>query len=249
MKTRYWLSTIILFCAGALIYRFVYAYSFLGVVLGMIAVCVLLFGIISRLRVNFPRGMKWARLILWLLIVLVVIGAVITGGLLLKTAKGAENPATEYVIVLGAGVNGTKPSTSLRERLTAAKAYLEQYPNAVAVLSGGQGENEDITEAQCMYDWLIAAGIAQERLYKEEKSTSTKENLQFSLALLEETFGEKPTRVAVVSNEFHLLRADILAEREGITVLGVPAITGNRFFFCTMVLREICGVWAEWVFG
>ena len=249
MKMRYWLSAIVFFCAGALIYRLIYAYSFLGVVLGMIAVCILLFGCISRLRVNFPRAMKWARRILWLLIILALIGAVITGGFLLKASKGADNPEADYVIVLGAGVNGTKPSASLHERLTAVKAYLEKYPRAVAVLSGGQGENEDITEAQCMYDWLTNAGVDKTRLLMETKSTSTKENLQFSLALIEETYGEKPATVAVVSNEFHLLRADILADRQGIAMLGVPAKTGNRFFFCTMLLREICGVWAELVFG
>ncbi len=74
----------------------------------------------------------------------------------------------DYLVVLGAGVNGRTPSLSLLNRLTAAEAWLQDNPNGKAILSGGQGPGEDISEAGAMYQWLTEHGIAAERLYKEE---------------------------------------------------------------------------------
>ena len=100
-----------------------------------------------------------------------------------------------------------------------------------------------------MYRWLTAAGIAPERLRKEEKSTSTEENLRFSLALIEAETGIRPDTVAVVSSEYHLCRAALLAKREGARALGVPAPTTNRVYFAQMLLREACGVWYTLLLG
>ena len=107
-------------------------------------------------------------------------------GLLLVTAESAlmvraavnappeDVPVT--VVVLGCLVRGTSPSKSMRQRLNAAQRFLNEHPDAVCVLSGGQGEDEEIAEADCMYRELTAAGIAPERLYREDRSTSTREN-------------------------------------------------------------------------
>ena len=100
-----------------------------------------------------------------------------------------------------------------------------------------------------MYDWLTENGIDPGRLRKEEQATTTEENIRNSLDLLEQETGTRPGTVAVVSSAYHLRRASLLARREGLTMLGVPASTRNPFFFCNMFLREICGVWYTLVFG
>ena len=86
-----------------------------------------------------------------------------------------EKPDTEVpvVIVLGAQVKGTRPSRALERRLKKAEAFLKEHPDTLAVLSGGQGEGEDITEAQCMYDWLTEHGIASRGLILEERSNGS----------------------------------------------------------------------------
>ena len=94
-----------------------------------------------------------------------------------------------------------------------------------------------------MYDWLVARDISPERLWIEDKATSTEENLRFSLDLIEAETGTRPDTVAVISAEYHLARASLLAKQEGITMLGYAAKSTNRFFLCNMYLREICGVW------
>ena len=87
----------------------------------------------------------------------------------------------DYIIVLGAHVNGTRLSKALLERARRALEYLEKNPGTKAVLSGGQGEGESISEAQAMSIYLQEHGISSDRLIMEDRSTNTKENLDFSL--------------------------------------------------------------------
>ena len=131
----------------------------------------------------------------------------------------------DAVIVLGAGVNGTEPSLSLRTRLDKALDYLEDHPDIPVVLTGGTGYGEEISEAQCMYDYLTERGVEPERLILEDQAADTAENFAFSRELLAEA-GVDPAEdtVAVVSNDFHLARAELIARRQGYgDVAGIPA--------------------------
>lgn len=112
-----------------------------------------------------------------------------------------------------AKVNRVGPSVSLWDRICAAYTYLDEHPNVVAVLSGGQGTDEPITEAECMYRELVNLGIDPQRLWMEEDATSTWENLNFSLDLIEEKTGERPQKLGVLSSEYHLYRASGLQKR------------------------------------
>ena len=132
--------------------------------------------------------------------------------------------AADAVIVLGAGVNGTQPSLALKTRLDAALAYAMKYPGIPLVLTGGQGYGEEISEAECMYRYLVARGVEPERLLLEDQARDTEENFRFSKAVLEENgYDTAQITVAVVSNDFHLCRAEILARREGLAPTGVGA--------------------------
>lgn len=243
MHRRYWMPAVVLLLLGLIFYFGVYAYGFTGVLLCLAAAGVAVFGAVDALKGRFPRAMKHLHRMLCVGLALVLLAAVGTGIWIGVCASGSENIAEDYVIVLGAGVNVTAPSQSLRERLEAAQAYLEAYPEAVCILSGGQGDYEDITEAQCMFNWLTERGIDKERLRMEEQAGNTEENLAFSLALIEAETGMRPARAAVISSEYHLLRAELLGRQQGISLSGYPAHTENRIFFCNMFLREICGVW------
>ena len=151
---------------------------------------------------------------------------------------------TDAVVVLGAGVNGTTPSMALRTRLDAALDYLEQHPDIPAVLTGGQGYGEDITEAQCMYENMVAAGIDPARLSLEEQSTDTAENLRFSRALIPEG-----ASVGLVTNNFHIFRA--LATARHVSALnfsGIPA-PSTGYGFTHYAMREFFAVGAGLIKG
>ena len=93
------------------------------------------------------------------------------------TAKPSENAT---VVVLGCRAYGSRPSIMLASRLDAAYEYLTEHPDAICIVSGGQGPDESMPEAECMYLYLTEKGIAPERIYQENRSTSTRENLLFS---------------------------------------------------------------------
>jgi uncharacterized SAM-binding protein YcdF (DUF218 family) len=166
---------------------------------------------------------------------------------IVAAARTDRRPEAPYLIVLGAGVNGVRPSLSLLNRLEAAKRYLEAWPETVAVLSGGQGPGEDITEAECMRRWLLDAGISGERLVKEAHSASTYENLENALALIAETGGDPGGRVAVLSSEYHLYRAKYLAKRLGADPVGVAARTSYPVLMVNYFIREAFAVTLLWI--
>lgn len=187
--------------------------------------------------------------LLLIFLILGVLAAAVTGGYILKAAHPASLPQCDVAVVLGAGVHGSVPSLALSERVQAAYGYLTANPAAVAVLTGGQGPGEDITEAACMYRELVHLGIDEKRLYLEEAATSTIENLRFSMALLEAETGSRPARIAIISSEYHLFRACLFAKSLGLEASGVPAHTHWLILRLNYYLREIVAVWKFFVLG
>ena len=141
----------------------------------------------------------------------------------------------DAVIVLGAGVNGETPSMALQSRVNAAADYLEKHPGVPAVLSGGQGPGERITEAEAMRRAL--EGRVDNPLLLEDRSTSTAENFRFSKALLEER-GLGTGTVAVVTNDFHCFRSHMIAQRQGLNIIDVPAELPWWWLTANYYLRE-----------
>ena len=152
-------------------------------------------------------------------------------------------------MVLGCLVRSSGPSASLWDRIYAARDYLEGHPDVIAILSGGKGSDEPMTEAQCMYDQLVKLGISPERLWLEDKATSTWENIQFSLDLIERRTGTRPTKLGILSSEYHLFRATMFAHDLGIEAVGIPARTSKTSQAINHFMREVAGVWHYIILG
>ena len=165
---------------------------------------------------------------------------------ILYTALTAAESDAPYVIVLGAAVYGETPSISLRHRCDRAREHLKANPAAVAVLSGGQGEGEDISEAECMGRYLKSKGVNEGRMLLEDRSTSTLENLTFSKQAIEQAGGD-PSRVAIVSSSYHLYRACRMASALGMEADGLRSADGCPVYMAGMYLREALAVWKLWV--
>ncbi|MEG0384962.1 MAG: YdcF family protein [Solibacillus sp.] len=161
---------------------------------------------------------------------------------------GFENKASgenEYVIILGAKVNpGGVPSLTLANRLQVAADYLHNYPHVIAIVSGGQGADEDRTESSVMKEYLLAEGIASKRILVEDEATSTYENLLYSKRLLP----EEVTEVTIISNDFHLRRASYLAEKIGFQV-DVLAAPTPKIVETKMRLRERLALLKTFILG
>lgn len=126
-----------------------------------------------------------------------------------------------YAIILGAKVNGETPSLTLRYRLEEALTYAETYPDVKFILSGGQGPDEDISEGEAMRQFLVERGVAEERLLLETESTSTYENLLYSKKLLPEDVNA----VTIITSDFHLTRARLIADNLELETDALPAKT------------------------
>lgn len=146
----------------------------------------------------------------------------------------AEAQSADYLIVLGCGVDGERPSLMLQSRIDTAENFLKAHPNVVAVLSGGQGPGEDITEAEAMRRALVAAGIDESRLLLEETSTDTIRNISNSLDII----GRDSGKVAILSNDFHLYRARVIARHEGVDAATVCAATPRVDLSLVYHIRE-----------
>lgn len=167
---------------------------------------------------------------------------------IVKATVDKPDPGADYIIVLGAAVYGVEPSITLQHRLEGAARYLDENPEAKAVASGGQGAGEDISEAECMRRYLTEHGIAPERIFIEDQSTSTKENLAFSKAVIK-TDGGDVSNVAVVSSGYHLYRAKKMASMLGMHATGVAGSDGYPIYMFGMYLREAAAVLKLWIFG
>ena len=169
---------------------------------------------------------------------------------IIKNARTDRDPGRDYLIVLGAAVYKDQPSLTLIRRLEGALDYLETYPDSVAIVSGGMGPGETVTEAQAMYDWLIAAGVDPARVLTEPKASSTEENLKFSFDIIRSRGDEPAGKVAIVSSAYHLYRAKCLAAKLGVPdAAGVAAPWGYFFVMLNYFIREAFGVTHLWVFG
>lgn len=189
------------------------------------------------------RG-KQPRRWLSVLLTLVLIGTfffAIMFGLVMVGAHDVIRGNPQVMIVLGCRVMpGGEPSILLQDRLDTALDYLDDHPDMTVVVSGGQGSNEPTSEAACMADYLEEHGVDSDQILLEDQSSNTKENLIYSRELLEE-HGIVVLRdeVLVVSNGFHLTRAQMLAERYGYkSVSALAAPTSHIPSRIQMYIRE-----------
>ena len=180
------------------------------------------------------RGMS--ALLFVALVVLAAAGSRVVAGMNAQPETGLD-----CVIVLGAQVRGERPSRALRRRLDRAAEYARENPDTFLILSGGQGPDEGISEAECMRRYLTKQGIPEERLRIEDRSTSTRENLIFSAEFLD----KETDRVGIVTNNFHIYRAMMLARGQGYAhVSGIPA-SADPGMQPHNVLRESLALLAE----
>ncbi|MCR5808670.1 MAG: YdcF family protein [Clostridiales bacterium] len=170
----------------------------------------------------------------------------VTTALILKNSSMPEDGA-DALIVLGGGIRGTSPTLTLKYRLDAAYDYLERNPDTTAVVSGGKGPDEAVSEASVMYEYLVRRGIAKERILVEDASTSTKENFEFSQRLIESELGEGK-RTVFVTTRFHVFRSERTAKRIGLEAEGVPA-KGVWYLVPNDYLRECLAIVGYFLMG
>lgn len=191
---------------------------------------------------HFPRWFK--RIFVSIVCVLGVIFLIVEGCIISGfSEKGPEG--LDYLIVLGAQMKASGPSKALQYRLDEAIRYLEENPDTRVIVSGGQGSDEHISEAQGMYNYLVEKGIESSRITLEDQSRNTFQNLTFSAEFLD----KENDSVGVVSNNFHVFRATKIARKAGYENVWGIAAKGEPFLQYNNLMREFFGVMKDFLFG
>ena len=224
-------------------------YSFTALVCLLLIALILFYAFFPLLGAKFP---KFTKITLRVCTAVLCVGLLIAGlteAVIVKYSFGDPKEDVSYMVVLGAKVRSNGPSVSLWDRIYGARDYLEAHEDVIAVVSGGQGPDEPMTEARAMYEALVDLGIPPERIWLEERATSTWENINFSLDLIEAATGTRPEKIGVLSSEYHLFRASLLTEKCGVEFVGIPAETSRFSQKVNHFMREIAGVWHYLILG
>ncbi|MDF2541212.1 MAG: hypothetical protein K0S47_930 [Herbinix sp.] len=210
-----------------------------GIACILAAICI---RYLDQKEIVIPKLLK--GLVITGIILGVVVFSLLEGNLLYHANQKPDTEA-KYLIVLGAQVKGTRVSKSLQKRLDAAWKYLNDNPETIAIVSGGQGTGEDITEAEAMKEYLLSKGIDEKRILKEDQSTNTYENIHFSMKIIE----NDTESVVIVTNGFHIFRALQIAKKQGLSnVTGLSAPT-DKILFINYYIREAAAVLKDGLFG
>ena len=171
--------------------------------------------------------------ILFILFIIVLVIFLVCEGLIISKMHIKEKNDLDYIIVLGAQVYKDRPSSVLKYRLDRAITYLNENPNALCIVSGGKGENEPFSEGYGMKEYLVNNNINENRIIIEDKSKSTKENLINSNKII----NDKTKTIGIVTNNFHMYRALLIAKKENINAYGVVA-SSKALYLPNNLLRE-----------
>ena len=199
----------LLYCVGIGLFGGFGSYFFL--IWGVIGVFCAAWAWVLTHRNVYDRIPGWLHITFRSLVVAGVVFLLIIEGMICSRFHATAQPGADYVIILGAQWKTSGPSYVLQKRLDKAVEYLNANPETKVIVSGGQGYNEPISEAEGMKGYLEAAGIDTERILMEDASTNTTQNLIFSGELL----NKSEDRVVVITNNFHMFRALAIAGKQG----------------------------------
>ena len=204
------------------------------------AFCIVRFSIVEKsIRTGKPLPFSEKSIKIFRIIVAVGLTIFLAGETIICTGafeKGEDG--LQCIIVLGAKVNGTKPSGALSQRIWTAAEYLERNPACVCIATGGKGEDEGLSEAGCIKENLLRLGIAEDRIILEEKADDTRTNLLYSLPLVPAGI----EKVGLVTNDFHVFRALANARKlSDIEFSGIPA-KSTPYGFVHYAVREFFAV-------
>ncbi len=239
-----------------IILKFIFPHlSFLMVFLCFCGMCSLVYGLLLHFEKSENNTVsiisKVFRYTALFFIALFLITQVFIQSKIIFSIKTTDEEC-DYILVLGSGLEKTKLTRTGIARADAAIEYMNKYPNCTAILCGGQGKGELITEAQALYNYMVNKSIDPTRLICETKSTDTTENINYAVELIKQRGSiEDGTKVAVVTNDFHLYRSMLIMKKAGIkNAYSINAPTPKISFMLMHIslhLREYFSVILEYL--
>lgn len=230
---------VLYFITCMLVYKMVVNFTSFFLLVGLLLI---IFGIVKcKIDSNSNLIIRIAVKIIKVFFSLVLISFILVEGSIIFSANVNDNKEPDYIMVLGCGLYGKNMLTPQYQRAETALVYIKEHPKAKIVVSGGQGPLETISEAEAYKIYFVKNGVKAEDIIEESKSKTTMENMRYTADILKKVDGRKNLRIAVVTSNYHLLRAKFLAKRCGFTAEGVPAPVQN-LLLPNFAVREYFGV-------
>ncbi len=198
---------------------------------------------ISLNKIAYRKNERWLNILCKIyrnLVIVFVISFFLIEGIIIfninqfKEVKYIEK--LDYMIVLGAGIDGYKVGETLKSRLDEALKYYELNKSVDIIVSGGQGKDEITSEAEAMYRYLVEKGVNPNQIIKEDKATTTLENIIFSKEILKNR-NDEDKKVLIVTSEFHLYRSMLIANILDVKNEGLSSYTPFKIRV-NYILRE-----------
>lgn len=227
----------ILFYTG-LSNKFAFIWPILGLALWIVA-------FVSYKTGGFLRSApSWFRIAVLGILIFGLMFFFFIEGMILSGFIGTPKSQQGYIIVLGAQMKEEGPSNTLKKRLDKAIEYLVDNEETKVIVTGGQGSDEPVTEAQGMFDYLVENGVAADRIIMEDQSYNTHENLMNSKDLI-----PQGANIGIVTSDFHMFRAYAIAKKEGYhNITGIPAAS-EGFLMINNLAREFLAVCKDYIVG
>ncbi|PDZ94718.1 hypothetical protein CON36_32270 [Bacillus cereus] len=218
---KYWNRYLSALC---IIYVFILYYCELRIDAGMVFVLIIGTCLFFVPKIK-KKQMLWRILKICLMMGLVLM-LIFESLIFLESRNDVIKDEIDFVIVLGCGLRDGSPSEMLKNRLNKVIPFLEKNTRTKVIVSGGIGIGGVQSEAQVMEKYLIAHGIEKERIIKEEKATSTYENLVFSRdILIKRAYDYQNKHVLIVTSDFHMFRSKLIAKRLEFNTFGLVSRT------------------------
>ena len=243
LKKAFFIFVLVLGCLGVLATIIALPVSTsisLGTVFpAIVGVVFIAYGIVKLKRKKKLISIKWLRVTVTAIVCIGVALFLAVEGIVIAYANLPEpDEDVNYCIVLGAGIfPDGRLSLSLTGRLDRAYEYLSEHEDVVCVVTGGKGGTEPVAEAYAMKDYLVDMGIDEARILTEPDSYSTHENMTNTAAVMEENYPALEKTAVIITNDFHIFRAQLVAKNRGITGYGIGCKTPLRVLV-TSYMRE-----------
>ncbi len=232
-----------------LILKLMFGFVAFSSVFCMLGIVLLVYGYVE-LKFNIDIWGHIPKIFRRIITTLFTIGLVIFIGIesiIIYNGHHYDTEKPDYLVVLGAGLRGNSISASLLYRLETALDFHEMYPDVKIVVSGGQGEGENMAEALAMRNFLVDNGVSPSLNIMEDKSTDTYENFLYTKNVLEEETEKEDFIITIISNNFHMYRAKFLAKEVGFNTYGYPA-PSHKVSALVFYVREFFGVIKAYIF-
>jgi len=187
-------------------------FLFLGIILVLFGVFHIKFG--NLIDVKYPK----IFLVFKVVMITILISFLAVESLIAFEGSKKQPVKSDYILVLGAGLWGEIPSDVLYKRMDAALEYVNKNPDVKIILSGGKGPGEKITESEAMERYFVKHGVNKERIFREEKSTNTVENIKYTKELISTFDKRENISVTIATSNFHMLRSKLIARSAGFEV-------------------------------